>query len=71
MSFRDADKSNRSRIFSGKSLIIIIIIVAVVPITFAVWFFFISDADNAFEDTKNVLPPNCYSINGKQTCPKK
>jgi len=70
MSFRDVDKSNPSTRFFGRRLIIIIIIVAVVPITFAVWFFFISDADNAFEDTKNVLPPNCYSINGKQTCPK-
>jgi hypothetical protein len=48
----------------------LIIGIAVAVIVFAIWFFVISDAYNSFEGTKNSLPPNCYSINGKQICPK-
>jgi len=67
----DVDKSNSSMRFLRKKLIIVIIIVPVVSIIFAIWFFFISDAYNAFEDTNKFLPPNCYSVNGKQICPTK
>jgi cytochrome c biogenesis protein CcdA len=48
----------------------LIILIAVAVIVFAIWFFVISDAYNAFQDTNNSLSPNCYSINGKQICPK-
>jgi hypothetical protein len=70
MHFRDDDESgSATRFFETKLLFILIISAA--GITFAIWFFFISGADKASEDVKTVLPPNCYSINGKQTCPKK
>ena len=58
---------------SGKKLILalIIVLVSVVGLIVGVSFFFISDSDNAAQNSENYLPPNCYSINGKQTCPKK
>jgi len=56
--------------FASKKLrlIIIIIIVAVAVIIFAIWLFSISGAPNPYYDNV-VLPPNCYSLNGKQICP--
>ncbi|HEX7178732.1 MAG TPA: hypothetical protein VF220_03330 [Nitrososphaeraceae archaeon] len=65
----DVDKSNPSSRFVSKKLILVIIIVLVAGITFGVWFFFISDSDNAIDTSDNFLPPNCYSVNGKQICP--
>jgi hypothetical protein len=56
--------------FLRKNIIVAIIIVAGAGIGFAVWFFFISDAYNTLDDISNYLPPDCYSINGKQVCPK-
>jgi hypothetical protein len=71
MSFHDdVDKSTSMRRLFGKRLIIAIIIVSAVPIAFSVWFIFISDTDNDL-DKKKVLPSDCYSVNGKQTCPKR
>ena len=64
----DVDSSNApSRLF-GRRLILAIIIVLVAGLTFGLWFFFISDSDNAVENSDIYLPPNCYSVNGKQTC---
>jgi len=65
----DVDKSNRSFRFHNRKLILAIIIVAAAGITFGIWFFFISDSDNAIDTSDNFLPPNCYSVNGKQICP--
>jgi hypothetical protein len=48
-----------------------IIIVVVAGFVFGVWFFSISESDSAIQNSENYLPPNCYSVNGKQTCPKK
>ena len=65
----DVDKSNPSSRFVSRKLILVTIIVLVAGITFGVWFFFISDSDNALDTSDNFLPPNCYSVNGKQICP--
>jgi hypothetical protein len=65
----DVDKSNPSSRFVSRKLILVTIIVLVAGITFGVWFFFISDSDNAIDTGDNFLPPNCYSLNGKQICP--
>jgi hypothetical protein len=65
----DAQNSNHSRRLLGRRLILGIIIVLVAGITFGVWFFLISNSDNAIDTSENFLPPNCYSINGKQICP--
>lgn len=66
------DNSKPSSGFLGRRLILAVIIVLIAGVAFGVWFFFISDSDsdNRIEDKDNFLPPNCYSINGKQTCPK-
>ena len=64
----DVDKSNPSSRFVSRKLILVIIIVLVAGITFGVWFFFISDSDNAIHTSDSFLPPNCYSVNGKQIC---
>ena len=63
--------SNQSRKLLGRRLILAIIIVLVAGLTFGLWFFFISDSNNAAENSDIYLPPNCYSVNGKQTCPPK
>jgi hypothetical protein len=68
---KDNDKFNQSKRFLRKNIILAIIIVAGAGIAVAVWFFFVSDAYNTINDTNNYLPPDCYSINGKQICPKK
>jgi hypothetical protein len=67
----DVDKSIRSFRFFNRKLILAIIIVAVANITFCVWFFFITGSDIAIGNSDKYLPPNCYSINGKQICPPK
>jgi hypothetical protein len=64
-----AQNSNQSRRLLGRRLILGIIIVLVASIVFGVWFFFISGLDNAIRNSEKYLPPNCYSINGKQICP--
>ena len=68
---KDVDNSNApSRLFSRR-LILAIIIVLVAGLTFGLWFFFISDSNDATENSNIYLPPNCYSVNGKQICPPK
>ena len=64
----DVDNSNAPSRFFGRRLILAIIIVLVAGLTFGLWFFFISDSNNAAENSDIYLPPNCYSVNGKQTC---
>jgi hypothetical protein len=50
---------------------VVIIIISVVSVTLSVvWFFLIPHARN-LENANNVLPPDCYSVNGKQICPKR
>jgi len=71
MSFREVDNSNRSTKFLSKKMMLVIIIVVVAGFVFGVWFFSISESDNAIQNSENYLPPNCYSVNGKQTCPIK
>jgi len=72
MTFSERDEnSNQSRRFPGRRLILAIIIVLVASIAFGFWFFFISSSDNAIGNSDKYLPPNCYSINGKQICPPK
>jgi hypothetical protein len=63
--------SNQSNRLLGRRLILGIIIVLFVSISFGVWFFVISGLDNAIGNNEKYLPPNCYSINGKQICPPK
>jgi hypothetical protein len=67
----DVDHSNAPSRFFGRRLILATLIVLVAGLTFGVWFFFISDSNNAAENSDIYLPPNCYSVNGKQTCPPK
>ena len=50
-----------------KFLMIMIILVA--GLAFGLWFFFISDSNSADKNNGVLLPANCYSVNGKQTCP--
>jgi hypothetical protein len=67
----DVDNSNAPSRFFGRRLILATIIVLVAGVTVGLWFFFISDSNNAAENSDIYLPPNCYSVNGKQTCPPK
>jgi len=71
MTTKKFDKSNQSKTFLRNNIIVaIIIIISLVTVTLSVaWFFLIPYARN-LQDTNNVLPPDCYSINGKQICPK-
>jgi hypothetical protein len=70
MTFADHyQNSNHSRRLPSRRLILGIIIVLVASIAFGVWFFFISGWDNVIGNSEKYLPPNCYSINGKQICP--
>ncbi|MGB5091137.1 MAG: hypothetical protein WBN72_09360 [Nitrososphaeraceae archaeon] len=64
------DIDRRSTRFFGKRILFAIIIVLVAGLAFGLWFFFISDSNNAIENNDNYLPPDCYSLNGKQICPK-
>jgi hypothetical protein len=65
---QNSDQSSR---LIGRRLGLAIIILLVSGIIFGSWFFFISDLDNVIWNNDNYLPPNCYSINGKQICPPK
>jgi hypothetical protein len=67
----DVDNSNAPSRFFGRRLILATIIVLVAGVTFGLWFFFISDSNNAGENSDIHLPPICYSVNGKQICPPK
>lgn len=65
MTFPDVDNFNVSRI--NRRLKIIIIAVVIAGIIFGLFYF--AGHYNTPEDTTNYLPPNCYSLNGKQICP--
>jgi hypothetical protein len=69
MSFRDVDKSDPSTRLIEKRLILAVLIVSVLGIGFAFWFFL--DVYDDFNDANNILPLDCYSLNGKQICPKR
>ena len=49
-----------------KFLIIMIILVA--GLAFGLWYFFLSGSNNAIKNNGAILPSNCYSVNGKETC---
>jgi hypothetical protein len=68
---RHVQNSDQSSRLIGRRLGLAIIIVLVSIIIFGFWLFFISDLDNVIWNNDNYLPPNCYSINGKQICPPK
>jgi len=53
-----------------KLVIMIIILIAGTGIILTGWYFFI-EAVKKTEIKTTVLPPNCYSVNGQQICPKK
>lgn len=53
-----------------KLIIMIIILVAGTGIALTGWYFLI-EADKNADIKTPVLPPNCYSVNGQQICPKK
>jgi hypothetical protein len=63
------DINNRSTRFFGKRILLAIIIILIAGLSFAVWYFFISDSNNVEKNSDVYLPPNCYSVNGKQICP--
>jgi hypothetical protein len=63
------DINNRSTRFFGKRILLAIIIILIAGLSFAVWYFFISDSNNVAKNSDVYLPPNCYSVNGKQICP--
>jgi hypothetical protein len=64
----DVNNSKVPSKFAGKNLRLTVIIVVVAVIIFAMWLFFISGEYDPYYDN-NMLPPNCYSLNGKQVCP--
>jgi hypothetical protein len=67
----DVDNSNAPSRFFGRRLILVIIVALVAGLTFGLSFFFVSDSDNAVQNSDIYLAPNCYSVNGKHTCPPK
>jgi hypothetical protein len=66
---RHVQNSNQSSRFRGRRFIVGIIILLLAGLTFGVWFFFIYS--DAIGNNDSFLPPDCYSINGKQICPKR
>jgi hypothetical protein len=64
------ERSNASTKFFKRRLVLAIIMVLAAGLAFGLWFFFIYDSHDAVEKSENYLPPNCYSINAKQICPK-
>lgn len=61
----DGHDSNISRINGKLKIIIIAVVVAVIIFGF---FYFVGHY-KTLNETTNYLPPNCYSVNGKQICP--
>jgi predicted secreted protein len=59
------DNSNLSRINGRLKIIIIAVVVAGIIFGF---FYFIGHY-KTLNETTNYLPPNCYSVNGKEICP--
>jgi len=68
MTIPEDTKINSIR-FSAKWVkFLMIIIILVAGLSFGLWYFFLSGSDNAIKNNGAVLPSNCYSVNGKQTC---
>jgi len=66
MTFADVVVENSSVTFNSRQKILIVafwLAGIILGIIFFVGLY------NSFEDTTNYLPPNCYSLNGKQICP--
>ena len=63
------DTDSRSISFAAKWVkFLILMIVLVAGLSFGLWYFFLSGSHNAINNKGAVLPSNCYSVNGKQTC---
>jgi len=62
------DVNNRSARFFGKRILLVIIIFLIAGLAFGLWYFFVFNSNNVIKNTDVYLPPNCYSVNGKQTC---
>jgi len=63
------DTNSRSISFAAKRVkFLILMIVLVAGLSFGLWYFFLSGSHNAINNKGAVLPSNCYSVNGKQTC---
>ena len=66
MPISDNDSKSTLSKFIKRKLIVITIIITVAAIIIGIWLFFMGELK--FEST-DILPPNCYMINGKQICP--
>ena len=63
------DTKSKSIRFAAKWVkFLMIIIILVAGLSFGLWYFFLSGSDNAIKNNGPLLPSNCYSVNGKQTC---
>jgi hypothetical protein len=63
------DTDSRSIRFLAKWVkFLMIMIILVAGLAFGLWYFFLSGSDNAIKNNGPLLPSNCYSVNGKQTC---
>ena len=63
------DTDSRSIRFLAKWVkFLMIMIILVAGLAFGLWYFFLSGSHNAINNKGAVLPSNCYSVNGKQTC---
>jgi len=68
MTIPEDTKSNSIR-FSAKWVkFLMIIIILVAGLSFGLWYFFLSGSNNAIRNNGAILPSNCYSVNGKETC---
>ena len=63
------DTNSRSISFAAKRVkFLILMIVLVAGLSFGLWYFFLSGSNNAIRNNGAILPSNCYSVNGKETC---
>ena len=63
------DTNSRSIRFAAKWVkFLMLMIILVAGLSFGLWYFFLSGSHNAINNKGAVLPSNCYSVNGKQTC---
>jgi uncharacterized BrkB/YihY/UPF0761 family membrane protein len=71
MSYGNVDKSDGSIRFFERKLFLVLIIALVAGIIFTASFVLVFDTQSEEVAKNNLLPPDCYSINGKQVCPKR
>jgi len=63
------DTNSRSIRFAAKWVkFLMLMIILVAGLSFGLWYFFLSGSHNVIKNNGAVLPSNCYSVNGKQTC---